>query len=63
MKLEIYDSTLREGEQSATVSFSRGDKLKIIKALDNLGVSYVEAGMVTSKEDTEFFKEISALDL
>ena len=41
MKLEIYDSTLREGEQSATVAFSRGDKIKIVKALDRLGVSYI----------------------
>ena len=48
MKIEIYDSTLREGEQSATVSFSKSDKIKIIEALDRLGVSYIEAGMVTS---------------
>ena len=49
MKLEIYDSTLREGEQRATVTFSKSDKFKIVTALDNLGVSYIEAGMVTSE--------------
>ncbi|MBQ4066963.1 MAG: citramalate synthase [Clostridia bacterium] len=63
MKLEIYDSTLREGEQSATVTFSRGDKLKIIEALDNLGVSYIEAGMVTGEADARFFEELSELKL
>lgn len=63
MKLEIYDSTLREGEQSATVSFSVGDKLKIITALDALGVSFIEAGMVTSPQDIEFFKKAAALPL
>lgn len=63
MKLEIYDSTLREGEQSATVSFSQKDKLKIIRSLDKLGVSYIEAGMVTSPADVEFFNKISELEL
>ncbi|MBE6588051.1 MAG: citramalate synthase [Ruminococcaceae bacterium] len=63
MKLEIYDSTLREGEQSATVSFSKRDKIKIIKALDTLGVSYIEAGMVTLPEDLEFFGDISRMEL
>ena len=63
MKLEIYDSTLREGEQSATVTFSKGDKLKIIKSLDSLGVSYIEAGMVTSQKDVEFFREASGIEL
>ena len=63
MKLEIYDTTLREGEQSATVSFSRSDKLKIIASLDSLGVSYIEAGMVTGERDVEFFREVSKMDL
>ncbi len=63
MKLEIYDTTLREGEQSATVSFSQSDKIKIIKALDALGVSYIEAGMVTSAADLEFFEKVVSLDL
>lgn len=63
MKLEIYDSTLREGEQSATVTFSKSDKLKIIGALDGLGVSYIEAGMVTCADDLDFFKEAAELPL
>ncbi|MBE6714171.1 MAG: citramalate synthase [Ruminococcaceae bacterium] len=63
MKLEIYDTTLREGEQSASVSFTREDKLKIIKALDALGVSYIEAGMINSPEDIAFFEKASLLPL
>jgi isopropylmalate/homocitrate/citramalate synthase len=58
MKLEIYDTTLREGEQSAAVSFTHEDKIKIIKALDGLGVSFIEAGMVTSDADVAFFDKV-----
>ena len=63
MKLEIYDTTLREGEQSAAVSFTHEDKIKIIKALDGLGVSFIEAGMVTSDADVAFFDKVADLTL
>ena len=39
--VEIYDSTLRDGAQAEGISFSVEDKLKIVKALDELGVSYI----------------------
>ena len=63
MKLEIYDSTLREGEQSATVTFTREDRLKIIKELDRLGVSCIETGMLTCKRDLEWIRRAAALEL
>ncbi len=63
MKIEIYDTTLREGEQSATVSFNTEDKLKIITALDALGVTYIEAGMITGEADSDFFRRASGLSL
>jgi len=44
MKIEIYDTTLRDGEQGAGISFTDDDRVKIIHALDLLGVSYIEAG-------------------
>ncbi|MBO5126866.1 MAG: citramalate synthase, partial [Clostridia bacterium] len=47
MKIEIFDTTLRDGEQGAGVEFSTDDKLRVIHALDKLGVSYIEAGMMT----------------
>ena len=43
-KVSIFDSTLRDGSQGEGISFSVSDKLKIVQALDTLGVSYIEAG-------------------
>jgi 2-isopropylmalate synthase len=43
-KIDIFDSTLRDGAQAEGVSFSGSDKLKIVQALDKLGVAYIEAG-------------------
>ena len=44
MNIEIYDTTLRDGEQGAGISFTDDDRVKVIHALDLLGVSYIEAG-------------------
>lgn len=58
-KTEIFDSTLRDGAQGQGVSFSLGDKIKIVKALDDFGVDYIEAGFPASNpKDAEFFKKI-----
>ena len=55
-KIDIFDSTLRDGAQAEGISFSVEDKLKIVAALDNLGVSYIEAGNPGSNpKDMEFF--------
>lgn len=43
-RIEILDTTLRDGAQGEGVVFSREDKIKIIRALDALGVDYIEAG-------------------
>ena len=43
-RIEILDTTLRDGAQGEGVSFSVQDKLKMIAALDSLGVDYIEAG-------------------
>ena len=57
-KIQIFDSTLRDGAQAEGISFSVGDKIKIAKALDELGVDFVEAGNPGSNQkDLEFFKE------
>jgi 2-isopropylmalate synthase len=43
-KITIFDTTLRDGEQSAGVSFSREDKLDIASQLEAMGVDVIEAG-------------------
>lgn len=58
-RLKIYDTTLRDGEQTVGVVFNKKDKLEIAKVLDELGVDRIEAGMpVVSKEDQEAFELI-----
>lgn len=44
MKIEIYDTTLREGAQGAGVVFSDYEKERIISELDALGVDFIEVG-------------------
>ena len=43
-KIDIFDSTLRDGAQGQGISFSLEDKIKIVRVLDDLGVTYIEAG-------------------
>lgn len=45
MKLRLLDTTLRDGEQSAGVSFSLKQKVRLAKALDKAGVDLIEAGI------------------
>ena len=58
MKIEIFDTTLRDGEQGAGVEFSRDDKIDVIHALDALGVSYIEVGMITDESGKEYFDSL-----
>lgn len=60
--IKVLDSTLRDGGQAEGISFSVEDKIKIVKLLDNLGVSYIEAGNPGSNpKDLEFFKKAKEL--
>lgn len=58
MKIEIFDTTLRDGEQGAGVEFSSDDKIRVIHELDSLGVSYIEAGMITDEKSRVFFDSL-----
>jgi 2-isopropylmalate synthase len=63
-KIEIFDSTLRDGAQGEGISFSEQDKINIVKILDEFGVSYIEAGNPGSNpKDIEFFKRVKDLNL
>jgi len=55
--LEIYDCTLREGEQAEGASFNFDDRIELVKRLDDFGVDYIELGWpVVSKDIFDSFK-------
>ena len=55
-KIYIFDTTLRDGAQTEGVNFSLDDKIKIAKALSDLGVDYLEGGWPGANTlDTTFF--------
>lgn len=64
MKIQIYDTTLRDGTQGENVSFSVDDKLLVAQKLDELGVDYIEGGWPGSNpKDKEFFARAQTLRL
>ena len=63
-KIDIYDTTLRDGSQREGVSLSVNDKLKIAEKLDEFGVSYIEGGWPGSNpKDIEFFRRAAKIKL
>jgi 2-isopropylmalate synthase len=58
-RIEIYDTTLRDGSQGEGVSLSLQDKLAIAGVLDSLGVNYIEAGYpLSNPKDRVVFAEL-----
>ncbi|MBV8986619.1 MAG: 2-isopropylmalate synthase, partial [Acidimicrobiia bacterium] len=56
----IFDTTLRDGEQSPGISLDAGEKLEIAEQLARLGVDYIEAGFpVASEGDFEAVEAIA----
>ena len=63
-KIEIYDTTLRDGTQQSGISLSLEEKILITKKLDELGVDFIEGGFAGSNpKDEEYFKRVKNLDL
>ncbi len=63
-RIEILDTTLRDGEQQAGIIFTKDDKIKIAKKLAAAGVHRIEAGTpAVSQEDADAIKEIVNLNL
>lgn len=64
MKIELFDTTLRDGAQARNVSFSFRDKLRTVHLLDELGIDYIEAGNPGSNpKDIEFFDALEKIEL
>ncbi|MBT5582072.1 MAG: citramalate synthase [Acidimicrobiaceae bacterium] len=56
-RVEIYDTTLRDGSQLEGISLTVDDKLRIAEQLDHLGVAYIEGGWPgANPKDDEFFE-------
>lgn len=63
-KIQIYDTTLRDGSQAEDVSLSVEDKVKIARKLDELGVDFIEGGWPgASPKDSEFFERMQSTPL
>ncbi len=55
-KIYLFDTTLRDGQQTTGVNFSVSDKMIILNALDDLGIDYIEGGWPgANPTDDEFF--------
>jgi 2-isopropylmalate synthase len=60
-RLIIFDTTLRDGEQSPGASMTRDEKLRIARQLERLRVDVIEAGFAASSNgDFECVKAIAA---
>ena len=63
-KIEIYDTTLRDGTRGEGFNLSLADKLTIAAKLDDLGVDYIEGGYpLSNPKDAAFFREVKSLKL
>lgn len=59
-KVLLHDVTLRDGEQTPGIVFNKQDKIDIAKALDEIGINRIEAGMpVISQEEKETIRAIT----
>ena len=55
-KVQVFDTTLRDGGQREGITYSVADKLAIARLLDEFGVAYIEGGWPGAMpKDTEFF--------
>lgn len=61
-KLIIFDTTLRDGEQSPGASMTKEEKIRIAKQLERLGVDVIEAGFAAASQgDFDAIRSIAAI--
>jgi 2-isopropylmalate synthase len=64
IRVEIFDSTLRDGAQARGINYSLTDKLHMLELLDGLGIDYIEAGNPASNpKERQFFEEAAKIKL
>lgn len=57
--IQVYDCTLRDGEQAEGITLSLEDKLRIARLLDDFGIAVIEGGFPASNpKDIEFFERL-----
>ena len=60
-RIQIYDTTLRDGAQGEGVNFSLQDKLLVARRLDEFGFDFIEGGYpLSNPKDAEFFQRMAA---
>jgi 2-isopropylmalate synthase len=63
-QVKLYDTTLRDGMGGKGMSLSVGEKLNVVRALDALGVHFIEAGFPSSNpKEAELFAQLAELEL
>ncbi len=63
-QVKLYDTTLRDGMQGEGMSLSAREKVRVVSALDTLGVQLIEAGFPSSNpKEVELFGLLSELEL
>lgn len=63
-RVQIYDTTLRDGSQGEGVNFSLVDKLRLTQRLDDLGIDFIEGGYpLSNPKDFEYFQAVRKLTL
>ena len=63
-RVQLYDTTLRDGSQMEGISFSVEDKVRITKKLDELGLEWIEGGFPGSNpKDAEYFRRLNDVTL
>jgi 2-isopropylmalate synthase len=63
-QVKLYDTTLRDGMGGQGMSLSVGEKLKVVRALDGLGVHFIEAGFPSSNpKEAELFNQLAGVEL